>query len=130
LKYSELTMRHFRTADRAGVLGGPDTRRGAAGDRAQGTWVQFDLRFAPQKTTQGAADTRLLQEARFLAYGCPHVIAVADWLAQQAPGRGETGLPEGIPALQRRFDVPTEKRGRLLIVEDAWIAAATSPYPT
>jgi hypothetical protein len=28
--------------------------------------------------------------------------------------------------LSERFDVPTEKRGRLLIIEDAWIAAMAS----
>jgi hypothetical protein len=27
-----------------------------------------------------------------------------------------------------RFEVPIEKLGRLLIVEDAWIAAVSSPY--
>jgi len=65
-----------------------------------------------------------LQAARFLAFGCPHTIAVAAWLAEQAPGQPlRLALPESVHALSARFAVPTPKLGRLLIVEDAWIAA-------
>jgi NifU-like protein involved in Fe-S cluster formation len=127
--YSELTRRHFESADQAGVLTGPGTRRGAAGDRAQGTWVQFDLQFGH------AGDPAILSDAKFLAFGCPHVIAVCDWLAQHAVAMrfnavrpaGSSMLPETVAALQRRFDVPIDKMGRLLVVEDAWIAAAAPP---
>jgi NifU-like protein involved in Fe-S cluster formation len=127
--YSELTWRHFDSAAHAGVLTGPGTRRGSAGDRAQGTWVQFDLRFGL------AGDPTILSDAKFLAYGCPHVIAVCDWLAQQAADTtfsairpaGASMLPESVGALQRRFDVPIDKMGRLLVIEDAWIAALAPP---
>ena len=115
MRYSELTLRYFESAPGSGVLGGADTLRGAAGSRAQGTWVQFDIQV-------GAAT---IQAARFLAFGCPHTIAVAAWVAEQAGGRSlRTALPETVEELSRRFDVPIEKRGRLLIVEDAWAAAA------
>ena len=71
----------------------------------------------------------MVRVVKFLAYGCPHVIAVADWLSEQAIGREpRPELPIGIVALQQRFGMPVEKRGRLLIVEDAWIAAFSSPY--
>jgi hypothetical protein len=141
--YSELTWRHFRAAGRAGELTGTDACRGSAGTYAQGTWVQFDVRIVG---TAASGDARCQseggQEARcqgargqvaaaaFLAFGCPHVIAVCDWLAQQAVGRPAAAcLPESVTALQRRFGVPTEKLGRLLIVEDAWIAALSPPSP-
>jgi hypothetical protein len=54
---------------------------------------------------------------------------VADWIAGQAAGR-KSGpeLPESINSLRERFDVPIEKLGRLLIVEDAWIAAVSPPH--
>lgn len=72
----------------------------------------------------------LIETVRFLAFGCPHVIAVADWIAQTAPGcPARPALPETVHRLRTRFDVPIEKLGRLLIVEDAWIAALSSPYP-
>jgi NifU-like protein involved in Fe-S cluster formation len=112
--YNELTLRYFRSADRAGSLGGPGVFRGSAGDRQQGVWVQFDVRPAA-----GA-----VAEARFLAFACPHVIAVSDWLTEQAPGRPwSRELPWSVSDLSRRFEVPIEKLGRLLIVEDAWRAA-------
>lgn len=123
MNYNELTRRHFETTAAAGVLTGPDVGRGAAGSRRQGTWVQFDVRMSSNHSV------RTLTAARFLAYACPHVIAVADWVAEKAVGTAaEPALPESVQALRARFDVPIEKLGRLLIVEDAWIAAILSPY--
>jgi NifU-like protein involved in Fe-S cluster formation len=116
MNYNALTRRYFEMPTGAGELSGADVSRGASGSLATGTWVQFDL--------QAASTT--LQAARFLAFGCPHTIAVAAWLTEQAPGRVLTpALPEGVQALSTRFEVPIPKLGRLLIVEDAWIAAAT-----
>ena len=120
--YNDLTWDRFQSAAMAGVLSGPDVRRGAAGSRGQGTWVQFDL----QVTAGHRVPT--VMAVRYLAYGCPHVIAVADWIAQIAVGRVADGvLPESIASLRERFDVPTEKLGRLLVIEDAWMAATSSP---
>jgi len=114
--YSELTRRYFETAAGAGVLGGPGTLRGAAGSRTRGTWVQFDVQ-------PGSGS---IQAARFLAFGCPHTIAVAAWVVEQAIGRPvRAELPESVQELSGRFAVPIEKRGRLLIIEDAWVAALT-----
>ena len=114
MNYSELTLHYFETAANAGVLAGPDAFRGAAGSRGQGTWVQFDVRVSGG----------LIADARFLVFGCPHTIAVSAWVAERAVGLGaHLALPEPVLALSERFAVPVEKRGRLLIVEDAWIAA-------
>jgi NifU-like protein involved in Fe-S cluster formation len=114
VNYSELTLRYFETAAGAGVLTGPNVVRGAAGSRAQGTWVQFDVQVG-----EG-----LIQAARFLAFGCPHTIAVAAWVVEHAIGRPvRPALPESVQDLSGRFAVPIEKCGRLLVVEDAWIAA-------
>jgi NifU-like protein involved in Fe-S cluster formation len=123
VNYSNLTRRHFDNPANAGVLTGAAVRRGAAGSRTEGTWVQFDVRI-------GLRDQESTVEAvRFLAYACPHVIAVADWVAEQAVGEpARPVLPESVHALRERFGVPIEKLGRLLIVEDAWIAALSSPY--
>jgi NifU-like protein involved in Fe-S cluster formation len=115
VKYSELTLHYFETAPQAGVLAGPDVYRGAAGSRMQGTWVQFDLQVSGG----------IIQSARFLAFGCPHTIAVSAWVAEQAGGSViRAALPEAVPHLSERFAVPPHKRGRLLIIEDAWAAAA------
>lgn len=118
MNYSDLTRRYFDAAALAGVLAGPGTFRGAAGSRGQGTWVQFDVQFDSQ--TRGG-----IQAVRFLAYGCPHTIAVSAWVAEVAVGGTlRAALPEGVHLLRERFEVPVEKLGRLLIIEDAWVAAA------
>ena len=115
MNYNDLTRRYFAAAASAGELTGPGVFRGAAGNREKGAWVQFDL-----QVQRGAVSA-----ARFLAYACPHTIAVAAWLAEQAVGKPlRPGLPESVQALQERFAVPVEKTGRLLIIEDAWLAAA------
>ena len=119
MNYSPATRAQFDRAAGAGRLDGPDVARGTAGSPAAGTWVRFDLRIRMDPT--GA---RTVSEARFLAYGCPHTIAVADWLVGVAPGTAAAAaLPEPVHALQQRFGVPVEKLGRLLTVEDAWLAA-------
>jgi NifU-like protein involved in Fe-S cluster formation len=112
--YNELTRKYFEAGANAGELSGPGVFRGAAGRPAQGTWVQFDLRIKA-----GA-----VSEATFLAFACPHAIAVSAWLAEQAVGRPpQARLPESVQTLRERFAVPVEKMGRLLIIEDAWLAA-------
>ena len=122
MKYNELTRRYFEQAAACGVLSGPGTFRGAAGSRAQGTWVQFDV--------QAAGQARVITAASFLAFGCPHVIAAAAWVAEQAVGRrAEPVLPESVQTLRMRFDAPVEKLGRLLIVEDAWICTMRAAMP-
>jgi len=114
VKYNEATLHYFRTAETAGILTGPGTWRGAAGTREQGTWVQFDVLIG-----EG-----IIREARFLAFGCPHTLAVSAWVAEQAAGRPvRAALPESVQELSERFAVPAEKCGRLLIIEDAWLAA-------
>jgi hypothetical protein len=125
MTYSELTLQYFRTALDAqsaeaaagvGSLGGPGTLRGVAGSRAQGTWVQFDLQVS----------AGIVRTARFLAFACPHTIAVAAWVAEHTVGQAlRAPLPAPVQELSERFAVPVEKRGRLLIIEDAWTAAAT-----
>jgi hypothetical protein len=123
MNYSNLTWQHFDNPTCAGVLTGAAVRRGAAGSRAQGIWVQFDVQIRLRHQES------IVEAVRFLAYACPHVIAVADWVAQKAVrGPSEPVLPESVRGLRERFEVPIEKLGRLLIVEDAWIAALSSPY--
>ena len=115
MNYSELTRRYFESPTGVGELSGAGVFRGAAGNREQGTWVQFDLQ----------CKSGTLLAARFLAFACPHTIAVSAWLAEQSVGKAVTRtLPESVQDLRDRFDVPVDKMGRLLIIEDAWLAAA------
>jgi NifU-like protein involved in Fe-S cluster formation len=121
MTYNESTRQHFEAPTLAGAISGPDWFRGQAGSRERGTWVQFDVQ---------AGGDGVLRGAHFLAFGCPHVIAVSQWVAASAAGLSSdtARLPESVRALRARFDVPVEKLGRLLIVEDAWLAALRQAF--
>ena len=83
---------------------------GEAGGRGQETWVRFHLLIA--------GDT--VKEARFQACACPHTMQVAAWLCEELRGRRRERLIPGTPGeWAQALGVPTEKLGRLLVVEDA-----------
>ena len=81
-----------------------------AGGPGQDTWVRFHL----------TVEAGIVKAARFKAYGCPHTLAVADWLTARLPGRTRGDGPPGTPAdWAEELAVPVEKLGRLLVIEDA-----------
>jgi len=90
---------------------------GEAGSPNQETWVRFHLTVA----------NGIVKAARFKAYGCPHTLAVADWLTRRLPGRARgEGLPGTPTGWAEELKVPVEKLGRLLMVEDALRACFAS----
>ena len=92
-----------RSADTAEVVG-------EAGGPGQEVWVRFRL----------AVRDGGVKSALFKAYGCPHTLAVAAWVAERLRGRGRADLAPGTPAeWAETLAVPVEKLGRLLVVEDA-----------
>jgi cysteine desulfurase len=92
----------------------PDVRQGRAGREPDGTMVFFELRIADG----------IVKSARFSAYGCPHTLAVVGWLCEVVEGSRLDAGPPGTPSdWALKFEVPAEKLGRLLIVEDALHAA-------
>jgi NifU-like protein involved in Fe-S cluster formation len=94
----------------------PKVLRGEAGIAAQGAWVVFHI--------AATNDNRVI-DARFQAYGCPHTLATAAWLAEQLPGRTLGDLFPSRPAdWAVHLQIPTEKLGRLLLIEDALLALA------
>jgi cysteine desulfurase len=83
---------------------------GEAGAPGQDTWIRFHLLVA-----DGG-----VKDARFQAYGCPHTLAVAAWMAKELPGRRREALQPGVPMdWAKTHSVPIEKFGRLLVLEDA-----------
>jgi hypothetical protein len=88
---------------------------GAAGVRREGTRIVIHL-------LPGADGT--VTDARFQALGCPHTLAAVAWLVGRLPGRPAEALPPGGPAdWARELQVPVEKLGQLLVIEDALLAA-------
>lgn len=116
LSYSRLVIEHFTHPRNVGAWAAAvDLVQGSAASVAQGVNFALSARVASGR----------IQDARFQAYGCPHCIACASWLTQQLPGRSQPEL------LQWRWreaahvlEVPTEKYGRLLVLEDALRALA------
>ncbi len=61
-----------------------------------------------------------LAALRFLAWGCPHVIAAAEAFCAAHEGRRVADLLEfSATDLMQNLSVPVEKTGRILVIEDA-----------
>jgi nitrogen fixation NifU-like protein len=85
------------------------------GDEAQGALIELSLEVRGARA----------QAARFRAYGCPHVIASASWLAEHLVGRTRDEVEAwDWRDVQRALDVPPAKFGRLLTLQDAVRALA------
>jgi cysteine desulfurase len=83
---------------------------GEAGGPGQEVWVRLRL----------LVRDGIVKSALVKAYGCPHTLAVAAWVAERLRGRGRADLAPGTPAeWAEALAVPVEKLGRLLVVEDA-----------
>ena len=102
-------------AGAGGFAPSPDVARGRAGDREHGAEVALACRVIAGRVT----------EARFQAFGCPHLVAAASWLTDRLHGAVREDLEhwdwrEAADALA----VPPAKFGRLLTLQDAVRAAA------
>ncbi len=67
-----------------------------------------------------AARGGVIERMRFRAWGCPHLIAAAEWLCEHYEGKGLEAL-EDFPfgPIMENLAIPTEKTGRILVLEDA-----------
>jgi hypothetical protein len=88
---------------------------GEAGGPGQEVWIRFKLQVSDG----------VVKRVLFKAYGCPHTLTVAAWVAERLRGRGRADLAPGTPAeWAEALAVPVEKLGRLLVVEDALVDCA------
>lgn len=110
-RYSPLVIEHFDRPCNAGRLpAAPDVIHAAAGSAAQGTSFHLSARLS------GGSITAM----QFEAYGCPHCIAAGSWLTERLVGLTEPELRLWRwRAADEALTFPPEKRGRLLILEDA-----------
>src|SRR5215510_5462606 len=99
--YSPLVRELFRNPRAAGVIPpASDVLTGEAGSVQAGAWVRFSLRIRDG----------LVTDARFKAYGCPHTLAGAAWVAEHLAGRRlDAAFPEGAAGLAQVLDAPAEK---------------------
>jgi NifU-like protein involved in Fe-S cluster formation len=100
-----------------GMQPAADVYTGSAGGQTFGTEVRFWLKCSGDR----------IQAISFQVFGCPHTIAAAAWVAQRARGLTLADVERTAwLEVERALGVPPEKRGRLLIVEDALRAASKS----
>jgi NifU-like protein involved in Fe-S cluster formation len=65
-------------------------------------------------------DGAMVRRLRYRVFGCPHLIAAAEEICARFEGRNVQDLQEfPLAALMELLDVPVEKTGRLLLLEDA-----------
>ena len=116
--YSPLVVEHFGQPRNVGCFEpASDVITGAAGRMSQGARFELSARLRNDR----------IAEIRFEAYGCPHSIAAGSLLSERLQGATQAELEtwswrEAAQALQ----IPAEKRGRLLILEDAVRALAAA----
>ena len=105
--YSERVRQLFARPDHAGDLEKPGAR------------VQIDdqgVRVALAADCHGDDIARL----RFLAWGCPHLLAAAEAFCREFEGRPVRALQTLRAAeIMLTLPVPREKLGRILVLEDA-----------
>lgn len=90
---------------------------GEAGGPQEDIWVRFAL-----EVQSGS-----VKAARVQVRGCPHTVAVCEWLREALPGRSlHDPVPGSPPQWAQALGVPVEKLGRLLVVEDALRACLRS----
>jgi len=120
MEYSQAVERHFAApkkarelpADLSGLVAGE------AEDRTLHVWVRFQLQVVDG----------VVAAAGFQAFGCPHTVAAANAVAAWLEGRPvDAARALDVRAIAAELEVPVEKLGKLLRIEDAvaacWRAA-------
>ena len=86
-------------------------REGRAGQRSLGTEAIFHI---------AVSQAGVVTAARVSIYGCPDTVRTAALLVEQLPGRNLENLLPGAPTdWLENLQIPREKLGRLLVLEDA-----------
>ena len=120
-EYTPAVVDHFEHPRNGGHFeAGEGVIRGVAGSVAQGTMFVLSARIAEDR----------IEAVRFEAYGCPHCIAAGSWLSEQLVGLTRDQLNAwNWRDADQVLHFPLEKRGRLLILEDAVRALAAAWGP-
>ena len=110
--YNRQTLQFFERPAHAGPLQGCYTGMvvAEASESAAGARVQLAV---------GVHDGEI-KECRFRVFGCPHLIAAAEWLCSRLEGETLIDLANfRAEDCMQQLAVPIEKTGRILLLEDA-----------
>jgi NifU-like protein involved in Fe-S cluster formation len=111
-RYSPRVLELFAELPGAGSMpaGAGEIIVGEAAALDRGAWVRFEARL----------DDGQIAECRFRAWGCPHTLAAAAFVATELESRPQSGRHVIDAArLARELGAPAEKMGRFFVVEDA-----------
>ncbi len=110
-RYSAEVVRLFRDAPHAGnIASGSNVVTATAEEGGSGARVRLTA----------AIESGRLAKLQFRCFGCPHLIAAAERLCAWAEGLRLAQTADFSAAeLMTRLEVPPEKLGRLLLLEDA-----------
>lgn len=115
MDYSAEVRQRFLAPARTGAISS-DVRgvvEGAAEDRSLNLWVRFQVQLQDET----------IASVRYQAYGCPHSLAAADLIACDLEGRPVHALTNiDLEAVAAELELPREKLGNLLRIEDALAA--------
>jgi NifU-like protein involved in Fe-S cluster formation len=127
MQYPEAVLARFDAPAHAGEVPVAEGRlvTGRAGSEADGIDVAFEVRV----------HDGTIVAVGFRAWGCPWGIAACDLAAERLTGRPASALREfAVLDLGPELNLPPERRGRLLFIEDAlrnswqaWENAGLSP---
>ncbi|MDG1462540.1 MAG: iron-sulfur cluster assembly scaffold protein [Gammaproteobacteria bacterium] len=95
----------------------PQMSVGVAGDTGKGCWVGFAMQ----------RNKGFIEAIFFQAFGCPHLLAACAFVAEHFEGRPVGDIDALDTAdLMRSLQIPTEKAGKMLILQDALVACLNS----
>ena len=112
MDYSAAVERNFAAPKMARELpaGSPGLVAGEAEDRTLHVWVRFQLQIVDG----------VVAAVGFQAFGCPHTLAAANTVAEWLERRPvEEARKLDAKAVCAELEVPVEKLGKLLRIEDA-----------
>jgi len=116
MQYSSEVLRRFGSPQPASELaqGAPGrVVAGEAEDRTLHVWVRFQLHVLDD----------IVKAVRYQVYGCPHTVAAASWAAEWLESRSVESLSRlDVRELEAALNVPVDKLGKLLRIEDAVLA--------
>ena len=112
MDYSSEVQQRFHSPQGAGEFaeGAPGLTTGEAEDRTLNVWVRVQVQVVGT----------VIRSVRFRVFGCPHMLAAAGWVAEALQGRESDALRElDMHEIRTTLDLPLEKLGKLLVLEDA-----------
>ena len=111
--YNDAVRRYFSAASHAGDFSGQGVGYVTAAADEGGAGARIRL--------SGRVDNGVWAALRYRIFGCPHLIAAAEAMCERfegCPADSVRSLP--LDELLADLEVPVEKTGRLLLLEDAF----------